>query len=210
MNTDQHTHWIAWSAFVLASAALGVAIGAGCRRSIEARPERASATAGHDSAPALLASARFGRIAEEAEPKGPATRVSAEQVPVVDTGKSAPPGGGLKVRRLSLTNRIADREPAEYEGAFLPDGSSVFAFVELQNVSESPEEIVLTFEQSGRPAVGHVKLPVPGKAQRFRTWGQSRRVRSAGQWQAVVRTAQGQELAREGFEVSSPVAALPQ
>ena len=52
-----------------------------------------------------------------------------------------------------------------------------------------------------KATVGHVKLSVPANQPRFRTWGNTRLIRDAGHWVAVVSTADGVELGRAPFEV---------
>ncbi len=55
--------------------------------------------------------------------------------------------------------------------------------------------------QDTKATVGHVQLSVPGGAQRFRTWGNTRMIRDPGHWVAVVSTVEGVELGRAPFEV---------
>jgi hypothetical protein len=105
-----------------------------------------------------------------------------------------------RVRRLVVTNGVEKREPLATEALTLGNGP-VYAFVELENAAIDEQSIIVTFERSGQPAVGHVKLAVPGTSPRFRTWGLTRQIREAGTWEAVVRSPEGRELARTAFEV---------
>jgi hypothetical protein len=60
---------------------------------------------------------------------------------------------------------------------------------------------VMFQNQDTKATVGHVKLTVPGAAERFRTWGNTRMIRDPGRWEAVVSTVDGVELGRASFEV---------
>lgn len=109
-------------------------------------------------------------------------------------------GDGLVIKRLVVTNSIAQREPAPVDRLTLSDEQLV-AFLEVSNPSDSPEQIVVTFESGGR-SVGHVKLEVPAKSTRWRTWGKTRQVRQSGEWVAVVRSGDGTELSRKSFAMA--------
>ena len=74
--------------------------------------------------------------------------------------------------------------------------------MELDNSSGAARTIRVMFENEDTKAtVGHVKLTVPAGQPRFRTWGNTRLIRDAGHWVAVVSTADGVELGRAPFEV---------
>ena len=134
--------------------------------------------------------------APEAEPKSAAAPEPEppRQTPVVL--------GQLKMKRLVVTHAIEKREPVETK-ALRANGDPIYAFVEMENLGADEAGIVITFEHSGGREVGHVKLGIPGKQRRWRTWGRTRNIRDAGEWTAVVRSADGQEIARAPFEVRS-------
>lgn len=153
------------------------------------------------AAPAPAAPART-------EPKSadpPATvPVKAEKAePVRKLAKSHPAStdavlpDGLSVKRIVITRGIDKREPAAVERLVVSD-EPLYAFVELANGSDSAAGVVITFEREGK-SVGHVKLEVPAKNARWRTWGKTKQVRQAGDWVAVVRSADGAELGRKSF-----------
>jgi hypothetical protein len=108
----------------------------------------------------------------------------------------------FSVKRLTVTTGIENREPKEIDGFELGQ-SPIYAFVELSNPSDEPHEVVITFENPEGPAVGHVTLSVPANQPRWRTWGRTRMVQNAGEWNAVVKTVEGDEIVRQSFSVES-------
>lgn len=207
MTTERTTRWVVLSALALASMAVGLSLGAGCRRDLEMRPERG--TAARTEAPGAPLPTPAPSPNTPSAPLGQSSDSPSAPVVAPKNDKPAPKAvavaplteAGLKVRRLVVARRIEGREPAESGTRFAPDGSPLFAFVEMENASPDTQQIVVTFEQAGSPSLGNVKLDVPGNNPRYRTWGQTRRIRSTGAWQAIVRTPSGQELARQSFEV---------
>ena len=133
-----------------------------------------------------------------ATPVTAATAVSAGSKSVAPEATSLAP---LRVRRLLVTAAVENREPAGSDG-LVAGNSPIYAFVELENAAAMSRDIVVTFERQGRDPVGHIRLNVPGSNSRWRTWGHTRRIHEAGTWTAVVRTADGRELARTTFEVA--------
>jgi hypothetical protein len=103
------------------------------------------------------------------------------------------------VRRLVVTHAVREREPIE--PAELVSGTPIVAFVELTNEDDVERNVVVTFEREGRPPVGHVKLHVPAKSPRFRSWARTHNLTEAGTWEAVVRAEDGTELGRQPFEL---------
>jgi hypothetical protein len=101
---------------------------------------------------------------------------------------------------LVVTHAVREREPIE--PAELVSGTPIMAFVELSNQDAVERNVVVTFERDGRPAVGHVKLHVPAKSPRFRTWARTRNVTEAGTWEAVITSDDGKELGRQPFELT--------
>ncbi len=110
----------------------------------------------------------------------------------------------FSIKRLSVTTGIENREPLEMDHVELGQ-SPIYAFVELSNPSDEPQEVVITFENPEGPSVGHVTLTVPANQPRWRTWGRTRMVQNAGEWSAVVKTVDGDEIARQDFSVESPI-----
>jgi len=113
-------------------------------------------------------------------------------------------GSQVKVKRLVVATGVerAKREPVGAANTFKKgDFDRLFAFVEVENKGD-PADVIVTFEpeQTGADAKGNVTLEV-GSSPHFRTWAFSRAVDHAGDWVAVVRAADGRELAREPFSV---------
>ncbi|MBX3181441.1 MAG: DUF2914 domain-containing protein [Polyangiaceae bacterium] len=137
-----------------------------------------------------------------AAPKDPASKDLAPKGAAADDAlQGAPAGeaGALKVKRLVVTTAIEEREPRPVT-EFKAGTDLVYAFVELANEGDE-QGIVITFERVGKQ-VGYVELGVPAKQTRWRTWGRTRNIKQAGDWEAVVRTKGGDELARTRFQVS--------
>jgi hypothetical protein len=112
-------------------------------------------------------------------------------------------GEGLTVKRFVVANKIQDREPVLEQGALLANGKPIYAFAELANETADATQVRITFERKGSSdRVGNVTLSVPAKAGRYRTWGNTRFVREAGTWEAVLWTENGKELGRAEFEVA--------
>lgn len=111
----------------------------------------------------------------------------------------------LKVKRLVLSDAIArrSREPLGEKTSFkVGDSDKIYAFVEVENPTESESEVFVTFEPQGDGASqGQVSLHV-GASPRWRTWAFTRNAKKAGQWAAVVRNAEGKVLAKTPFEVT--------
>jgi Protein of unknown function (DUF2914) len=108
----------------------------------------------------------------------------------------------LIVQRLVVTTGVKDREPVGLGSPLLADGSAIYAFVELANPVGPSEKVRITFERKGgQEPVGNVTLPVPSSTPRHRTWAFTRFIRTPGQWDAVLSSETGVELARTSFEV---------
>lgn len=115
--------------------------------------------------------------------------------------KTSASSAALRVKRLVVTERIEGREPVISERLSAGSGP-IYAFAELENTSAEARKIRITFEhEDGQTVVGHAELEIPGNRPRFRTWGNTRNIQKAGNWRAVVRGEDGQELARTEFTV---------
>lgn len=218
MSSERTTRFTALGAIVLASLALGVSlVSLGCQRTSDVSAEQLRADDGSRTTPKEGA-----RMPSEplAEAHKPSTVPTIQTLPVqpatsdvpASTGQSAASaagaqpvtaGGattGLTIKRLVLTNAIEDREPAPASGFRSGDGP-VVAFIEAQNVHAESQRIIVTFEHASGTKVGFVKLEIPENSTRWRTWARSTHINKAGEWTAVVRSFDGQELARESFSV---------
>ena len=106
----------------------------------------------------------------------------------------------LKVRRFVVTEKIEEREPQLATPLNL-GGGPIYAFVELENSGDDPQQIEITFEHESGHTVGHVQLSIPGDVARWRTWGRTANIRKTGRWRAIVHDAAGEELGSTEFHV---------
>jgi hypothetical protein len=216
MRTDQTTRFTALGAIVLASLALGVSlVSLGCQRKSDLSAEQLQASEGQrdrqtegarmPSEPLVEADQAATVPTVQKLPTQPAVAATPA---AADNGQAAgAPGSrsvgaatGVSVKRLVMTNAIEDREPAQVEG-FRSGGGPVVAFIEAQNALDESQKIVVTFEHASGTKVGFVKLEIPEKSTRWRTWARSTHINKVGEWTAVVRSFDGQELARQQFSV---------
>ncbi|HET9933342.1 MAG TPA: DUF2914 domain-containing protein [Polyangiaceae bacterium] len=109
---------------------------------------------------------------------------------------------GVVVKRFVVAQGIHEREPVTNDGPLTVNGKPIYAFAELANENSGATSVRITFERKGSSdRVGNVTLSVPAKAGRYRTWGQTRFVRDAGTWDAVLWSESGKELGRTTFDV---------
>jgi hypothetical protein len=104
------------------------------------------------------------------------------------------------VKRLVIASEVKQREPVEIDEAKIED--PVFAFVELAYDGENEAGVVVTFEHDSGKKVGFVELAIPGPSPRYRTWARTRNISEPGTWTAVVKSRDGEELARKSFTVA--------
>lgn len=161
------------------------------------RPTTAPAPAALPAGP----TAQAGAAAEVAQPGATAVEVvAADSVSTAPNPPAAAPKDPLQVKRLVVTDRIEDREPVA-DSKLRADGTQVFAFVELANLSTDAQSIEIVFEHESGQQVGFVKLPVPKEKSRWRTWGKTEQIKKTGRWVAKVRSSEGDELMRQDFLV---------
>ena len=203
MNVSER--WISVSALGAAMFAIGfsfagvacgtrdVSVAEAAREVVAARPSTSSAL------PAPAASlGSVTQIINGAPTVTPGTTASASTTLPPEL---KPASDGLTLKRVVVTHKIENREPTAGD-EFTLGSSPVYAFVELANSSRDARSIRVMFRNEDTKAtVGHVKLTVPGAAERFRTWGNTRQIRDPGHWVAVVSTLDGIELGRAPFEV---------
>jgi len=137
-------------------------------------------------------------VAAAPEPKAvekiPALEREPKRAPKVEPTLT---GAALAVKRLVVTRSIEQREPVVADQLSAGD-EPLYAFVEVANPTGVAQGIVISFESAGK-SVGHIKLEVPAKNGRWRTWGKTRQVTRGGDWVAVVKTSDGKELGRTRF-----------
>ena len=104
----------------------------------------------------------------------------------------------LRVKRLVVTNKIANREPVSAD-RLIADGSPLIAFVEVENTRDRPVEIEVVFRHSSGREVGFVTLEIPAARRRWRTWARTRRITNAGEWTVELRSVKGAVLKSAAF-----------
>jgi hypothetical protein len=209
MTATEKTRWVAVSALGAAMFAIGFSfVGVACNTRDVSVAEAARAA---DSVTAPAAAASLGNVASAlngvpvvasvvAAPSASVAGAPATNAkPLSDDKRS----DGLQLKRIVVAHKIENREPVT--GDDLKLGSApVYAFVEFANSARDARSIRLMFQnEQTKASVGHVKLTVPGGAERFRTWGNTRLIKDPGHWVAVVSTIDGVELGRATFEVKS-------
>jgi len=193
--STQDSRWVALSALGAAMFAIGFSVtGVACNARDVSVAEAARETTSASPVPAPAVS--LGTVATVVN--------GAPSVVPVAPGASEPKSvGDLKLKRLVVTRKIENREPVTGDD-FKLGNAPVYAFLELENSAASPRGIRVLFENEDTKAtVGHVKLSVPAAQPHYRTWGNTRMIRDAGHWVAVVTTVDGVELGRAAFEVKS-------
>ncbi|MCA9632624.1 MAG: DUF2914 domain-containing protein [Myxococcales bacterium] len=111
----------------------------------------------------------------------------------------------LKIKRLVVTTEIDKREPVEVS-SFEASSGPIYAFMELENPGDEDRDVMLTFEHSSGKKVGLVELHIPAKQRRWRTWGRTQNIKQAGEWEAIVKSSEGQEIGRTKFQVGAKTA----
>jgi hypothetical protein len=222
-DQDLNRRWVSRVSFGLAAAALTGLVYGGCQRGegVQTHSERAPAAAkaapvspGSDAEKARATEpstadgtnpmAKTKLVAKTDEKPEQAKKPEADSDDKEPGGKAAVVDGALSVKRLTVTSEIKDREPVA-DSEFTLGDDSILAFVEMKNDADVAQKIVITFERAGAHKVGFVELEIPAHQPRWRTWAQTRNIRAAGEWTAVVSSEDGKELARTGFQVSPAV-----
>lgn len=115
----------------------------------------------------------------------------------------------VHVVRFVLAKDVQDREPMGETDTFSTDTDKIFAFVHLENSEGAPYAFRVHWEPAdGPPSPYGVKLNVR-TSPRFRTWAYTRIHRSPGLYRAVLRTLEGEEIARREFVIEDAAATEP-
>lgn len=201
MNGTENSRWVAVSALAAAMFAVGFSFaGVACNNSRGVSVAEAARASDSVSVPAPSAS--LGNVAKVVNGVSSASPPIASALPTPVAGAlTHNDSEGLKLKRFVVTRKIENREPVASE-EFTLGNAPVYAFVEFENSARNSRSVRVLFQnQDTKATVGHVKLTVPGTSERFRTWGNTRMIRDAGHWVAVVSTVDGVELGRAPFDV---------
>lgn len=202
MTGIEDSRWVAVGALAAAMFATGFSFAAvACSNAPSVSV--AEVARGSDSVSVPAPAASLGTVARIVN--GAPSAVPSSSLATPDPGKGRAEIGtanaGLRLKRFVVTRKIANREPVLGDDFTLGSGP-VYAFVEFENAAPEARNVRVMFQnQDTKATVGHVKLTVPGATDRFRTWGNTRLIRDAGHWIAVVSTADGVELGRAPFEI---------
>jgi hypothetical protein len=191
---DLQSRFAIFTAVGVASFSAGLSLTTACSTRVEPEPEKITI---HPSLP--TEPARPVTPVREAAAQRPSDTAPPKPVFKPPADEKALASDKVAVRRLVVTHAVKDREPIE--PAELVTGTPVLAFIEVSNADAIERNVVITFEREGRPAVGHVKLHVPGSSPRYRTWARTHNLSEIGTWEAVVRSEDGKELGRQPFEL---------
>lgn len=104
---------------------------------------------------------------------------------------------------MQVTSGIDRREPIDHPSRFDESelgADRIYAFVEVENPTDTPRQLEVTFE-NGQRSTGHVVLEIPAHMPRYRTWAWTRLSRSPGEWTAFVRDEDGTVVAHDDFEI---------
>ncbi|MDB4976034.1 MAG: hypothetical protein JWN48_4375 [Myxococcaceae bacterium] len=138
-------------------------------------------------APELVDQFEFSHEEPEAEDPAPDRPLRADEV---------------KVDRFVLATGVEGREPVGESDVFDTDTKQIFAFVQLENET-APYAFEVHFEKVDGPrSLYGVKLKVP-TAERYRTWAWTKIRRSPGQYRAVLRTPEGEEIGSREFTIEA-------
>ena len=170
--------WVAVSALGAAMFAIGFSFAGVACNTRDVSVSEAARGVDSVAVPAPAASLNsVARVVNSAPSMAPTAPVAAASVAGSVAGasdKAAPElkgaSEGLKLKRIVVAHKIENREPVGSD-EFTLGSAPVFAFVEFENSSREARNVRVMFQnQDTKATVGHVKLTVPGTAERFRTW----------------------------------------
>ena len=110
----------------------------------------------------------------------------------------------VTMKRFVLARGVEGREPLDESDSFTGD-EKIFAFMELSNGDAEPYAFRVHWEPLEGPASpSGVELHVK-TAPLFRTWSWTANPREPGQYRAVLRTLEGEEIASRAFTIETAV-----
>lgn len=142
-------------------------------------------------------------VAQQAEDEAEPQEEPSQDTAAADT-RAAPEGSypeveGLQVRSVVLAEGYEDRQPVDESTTF--DKGRIFAVIQIENRNDEPAEIFVSFPPEGKRGGKGLKLSVPANAEHrtvAMTWATPR---DPGNYQTVIRNAEGEELAKKEFRI---------
>jgi hypothetical protein len=120
--------------------------------------------------------------------------------PALDFDRSVAPEE-VHVVRFVLATDVQSREPVGESDHFDTETPKIFAFVQFENELAAPFAVRVHWEKLDGPSTPYgFKLEVP-TAARHRTWSWTKIRREPGQYRAVLRTLDGQDVAQREFVI---------
>ncbi|MBN2719367.1 MAG: DUF2914 domain-containing protein [Deltaproteobacteria bacterium] len=109
---------------------------------------------------------------------------------------------GVKLNSIILAKGVDKREPVEPGTQFtLADGEKIYAIMDVSNTTEDASELTVSWKMpNGDKEIGKTSLDVKA-AKSWRTWAFTRYAKKSGIWEAIVRNAEGEVIARAPFEI---------
>jgi hypothetical protein len=106
----------------------------------------------------------------------------------------------VTLKRFVLATGVEDREPLEETDTFTGE-QKIFAFMELSNPDAEPYAFRVHFEPLEGPLSPYGVVLNVNTSPRFRTWSWTAIPREPGQYRAVLRTLEGEEIASRSFTI---------
>jgi len=110
--------------------------------------------------------------------------------------------GGFFIDSLVVARGVEQRQPVDPGTSFTaPEPIRLYAFVNVVNPERVDGELTVTWLAPDGKERGRVVLAFP-EQPRWRTWSYYSHIGRPGRWEAIVRTADGQELGRAPFDIT--------
>jgi len=110
---------------------------------------------------------------------------------------------GLTLANLVIAKGVEKRQPVEPGTSFaVPRSGRLYVLFDVINLNLVEDELAVTWLNPKGKEVGKVTLTVVAKDPKWRTWAFHSNVRVPGHWEAIIRTADGQELGRVPFDIT--------
>ena len=126
----------------------------------------------------------------------------AASVPAGELQPEVMDGDGVKLNSIILAKGVDKREPVEPGTRFsVADGEKVYAIMDVNNPTDDATELTVSWKMPDSDReIGKTSLEVKS-AKSWRTWSFTRWAKKTGTWEAIVRNADGDIIARAPFEI---------